>query len=324
MAYNGKYKGSDIDTLLGKADTAMQAINGNFYGVCDTDADTFAKVVTIDRFPSTLSVGQRVTVKFTYAASNTDASNPMTLNVNGTGAYIIYRYGTTLADSGTTTSGWAANSIQNFTFDGNGWVRDYWSNTTYSNATLGQGYATCATAAATVAKTATLSSYALTVGGIVAVKFTNAVPAGATLNINSKGAKSIYHKGAAIKADVIKAGDIATFIYSSQYHLISIDSTESATSKVSHGTADTTFTLTPNVFHVWDTVSALTLTLGAEIDGVENEYLFEFTSGSTATTLSLPSAIKWLGGNAPEIEANTTYQISIVDNLGVIGAFPNS
>jgi hypothetical protein len=95
-------------------------------------------------------------------------------------------------------------------------------------------------------------------------------------------------------------------------------------SKVSHGTSDTTFTLTPNVFHVWGTVSTLTLTLGTEISGVANEYLFEFASGSTATTLSLPSTIKWVGGNAPAIEANTTYQISIVDNLGVIGAFPNS
>lgn len=92
-------------------------------------------------------------------------------------------------------------------------------------------------------------------------------------------------------------------------------------SKVSHGTSDTTFTLTPNVFHVWGTVSTLTLTLGTEISGVANEYLFEFASGSSATTLSLPSTIKWVGGNAPEIEANTTYQISIVDNLGVIAAF---
>lgn len=564
---------SDLATIragAAKGATAMQAINGNFYGVCDSDADTFAKVVTIDGFPSTLTVGQRVTVKFTYASSNTDANNPMTLNVNGTGAYTIYRYGTTLADNGTTTSGWIANSIQNFTFDGTGWMRDYWNNTTYSNVSLGQGYATCSTAESTTAKTASLSSYALTTGGIVSVKFSNAVPASATLNINSKGAKSIYHKGAAIKAGVIKAGDVATFIYSSQYHLISVDrgmttvttsaeglmsasdktkldgiatgatavseSTVSgwgftkntgtyskpstgipasdlasavqtslgkadtalqsytekytgtitgikmngaskgtsgvvdlgtvltahqdisgkadksslatvatsgsyndlsnkptipsavtettvsgwgftknsgtitkvqangtdvassgtanipaaSTSKygvtklssatnststslaatasavksaydlangkqdkltsgtniktinntsllgsgniaispayslVSKGTSGTTATLNPNTFYVWGTVSSLTLTLGTEVSGVANEYLFQFTSGTTATTLSLPSTVKWVGGEAPEIEANTTYQISIVNNLGVIGAFPNS
>ena len=110
-----------------------------------------------------------------------------------------------------------------FTYDGTGWIRDYWNNTTYTNASLGQGYVTCSTAAATVAKIGELSSYSLTTGGIVSVKFTNAVPANATLNINDKGAKAIYYRGSAITADIIKAGDIATFIYSSRYHLISID-----------------------------------------------------------------------------------------------------
>jgi hypothetical protein len=68
-----------------------------------------------------------------------------------------------------------------------------------------------------------LGYYSLATGGIVSVKFTNAVPANATLNINSKGAKAIYYRGSAITANIIKAGDIATFIYSSRYHLISID-----------------------------------------------------------------------------------------------------
>jgi hypothetical protein len=112
-------------------------------------------------------------------------------------------------------------------FNGTHWVwitSSYDSNTTYQNVTLGHGYATCSTAEATVAKVGTLASYALTVGGIVAVKFTNAVPANATLNINSKGAKNIFYRGAKIIANVIKAGDVATFIYDgTQYQLLSID-----------------------------------------------------------------------------------------------------
>jgi hypothetical protein len=60
-------------------------------------------------------------------------------------------------------------------------------------------------------------------GGIVAIKFSYDVPAGATLNINSKGAKAIYYKGAAITAGVIKAGDTVTMIYSTYYHVLSID-----------------------------------------------------------------------------------------------------
>ena len=191
---------------------------GAFYGVCSTAADTVAKTVTVEG-NFTLKEGAMVAVKFTNANS---IASP-TLNVNGTGDIPIYRYGTTTASTSTTVSGWVAGAVQVFVYDGAGWIRDYWSNTTYTNVALGQGYATCSTAETTKAKVGTLSSYALTTGGIVAVKFTNAVPASSTLNVNSKGAKSIYYRGSAITDGVIKAGDIATFIYSSQYHLISID-----------------------------------------------------------------------------------------------------
>lgn len=101
-------------------------------------------------------------------------------------------------------------------------------------------------------------------------------------------------------------------------------STGSAYSEVSHGTADTTFTLTPNTFHIWDEVSFLTLTLGAETSGVANEYLFQFTSGSTATTLSLPDDIKWIDGETPTIEANKIYQISILKGLGSVLEWDNA
>jgi hypothetical protein len=61
---------------------------------------------------------------------------------------------------------------------------------------------------------------------------------------------------------------------------------------VNQGTSNTTTTLSPNKFYLWGTVSSLTLTLGNEISGIANEYLFQFTSGTTATTLSLPTSVK--------------------------------
>lgn len=91
---------------------------------------------------------------------------------------------------------------------------------------LGQGYGVCTTAAATAEKVVTMSNYALVVDGVVAVKFTYAVPANSTMNINGKGAKDIYHRGVKITANVIQAGDTATFIYDgTQYQLMSIDKT---------------------------------------------------------------------------------------------------
>ena len=89
---------------------------------------------------------------------------------------------------------------------------------------LGMGVAVCDTSASTAAKTATLVNYKLNDGGLIAIKFTNANTASsATLNINNTGAKNIYYKGSAIGTDVIKAGDTAIFMYSTNYHLITID-----------------------------------------------------------------------------------------------------
>lgn len=195
------------------------------YGTCSTAAATAAKVITISGNTNwALTPGSIITVEFTE--TNT-ASNP-TFNVNGTGAKPV-QYGTAaLTTSSLSYAGYKDRPII-YVYDGTNYVFVGWSydaNTTYTNVKLGHGYATCSTAAATTAKVASLSSYTLTTGGIVAVKFTNDVPASATLNINSKGAKAIYHRGAAIKAGVIQAGDTATFIYSSRYHLISIDRDE--------------------------------------------------------------------------------------------------
>jgi hypothetical protein len=89
---------------------------------------------------------------------------------------------------------------------------------------------------------------------------------------------------------------------------------------VNHGTSDTTYEMAPNKFHIWGEVSSLTLTLGTGESGYVQEYLFQFTSGSTAPTLSLPSSLKWINGVEPsDIEADHTYQVSIMNGIGVIG-----
>ena len=84
---------------------------------------------------------------------------------------------------------------------------------------------------------------------------------------------------------------------------------------------EATLEIAPNVMHVWGEIAALTLTLGAEVEGRTNEYLFQFTSGATATTLTLPSTLMWANGEALAPEANKTYQISIVNGFAVYSAF---
>lgn len=77
-----------------------------------------------------------------------------------------------------------------------------------------------------------------------------------------------------------------------------------------------------NKFYKFGEVSSLNITLAEITDtSVLNEYMFEFVSGSTATTLTLPNTIKWL--ETPSIESNKTYQCSIVNNIGILAGVAN-
>ena len=201
-----------------KGDTGDNKVG---YATCSTAADVAEKIVTVDDPNWKLEVGSMITVE--HEASNT-ASN-VTLNVNGTGAYPIWYNGSEYTSTSSTYAGHNTRPIT-YLFNGTHWV---WLNIGYypstpTNPSLGHGYGTCTTAEATLAKTSTISSYTLTTGGSVSIKFTNAVPANSTLNIRTRGAKKIFYKGSAITDGIIKAGDTATFVYDgTQYQLISID-----------------------------------------------------------------------------------------------------
>ena len=90
--------------------------------------------------------------------------------------------------------------------------------------------------------------------------------------------------------------------------------------KVKNGGSGTvTQELSPNTLYEFGECTSLTITLASEISGIRNEYMFEFVSGATPTMLSIPETVGWMGGKAPTIEANKTYQCSIVNNIAVIG-----
>lgn len=82
---------------------------------------------------------------------------------------------------------------------------------------------TCSTAADTAAKTVQVGDgFALVTDAMVLVKFTNAISvAGATLNVNSKGAKPIYYRGAALVSGLVHAGVTLELRYNgSQWEII--------------------------------------------------------------------------------------------------------
>ena len=89
-------------------------------------------------------------------------------------------------------------------------------------------------------------------------------------------------------------------------------------------TTSSSMTLSPNIYYrnTNTSLSTLTITLGVISNSyIIGEYFVEFTTSSSGTTVSLPSSIKWTNGETPTFEASTTYQISIVNNLGVVTKF---
>ena len=89
--------------------------SGVYYGECSTAAATQGKTVTITDFPTTLTAGLSVRIKFTNA--QTYAGAP-TLQINSTGANTV-RY---LSGSNGFQYMWNAGEILDFVYDGTYWV----------------------------------------------------------------------------------------------------------------------------------------------------------------------------------------------------------
>lgn len=78
---------------------------------------------------------------------------------------------------------------------------------------------------------------------------------------------------------------------------------------------DTTLQIDPNVLNKWGTVNSLGIGFTAGASGRANEYMMEFTVGSDAFTLTLPSGIRWV--EEPEWENGLTYQVSVLNGLAI-------
>ena len=191
------------------------------YGITDSSSTAGAFKVTV---PNLLSLQQGAVIFIRFTRAN---SSNATINVNSLGAKPIYYNGSPIDSQRC-----LANSVIGFIYDTTlvstgAWLYLYAYNSTYSNAVLGQGYGTCSTEGSVSTKAVTLSNYALAVGGVITVYFTNNVGANSKLNVNSKGAKSIFSGTSAITDGVIKAGDTASFIYDgSNYYLLSVQNAD--------------------------------------------------------------------------------------------------
>lgn len=121
-----KVNGSALSVVNKAVDVPVPSQN-LWYGTCSTASATASKETTITGFPSTLTAGIHIAIKFTYANG---VANP-TLSINNGTAIAIKRYGTT-APSTSAASSWQANSVVEMVYDGTYWQIVNWLNTTYS------------------------------------------------------------------------------------------------------------------------------------------------------------------------------------------------
>lgn len=265
----------EFDLPSGGSGGSSRAI---YYGTCSTAAGEQIKVVNIPSDQGfSLFVGCIIAVKYTYQNTyNSVAGAYCLLNVNNTGGKPVYWSNAIATGTNTTALGWA-NHVIYYMYDGTNWV---WfghssdNNTTYSPQSLGFGYGTCTTAYITTAKVVTLASYNLIKNGIVSVRFSNAINANATLNINSKGAKPIFYRGKKIVDGIIKGGDVVTFIYDgANYQIISMDNPWRAEIQIK-GDPGAIVTVTNSVYGVSDTVALDSKGFGIYIAKVPGNYTF--------------------------------------------------
>lgn len=70
------------------------------------------------------------------------------------------------------------------------------------------------------------------------------------------------------------------------------------------------------IYHFTGAVTSLSLTLNAAASGQTAQYHFDFESGSTAETLTLPNSVTMPDGFA--VEANKRYEVDILDGYAVV------
>lgn len=131
-----------------------------------------------------------------------------------------------------------------------------------------------------------------------------------------------YSNSAVIARDYLTKSDAANTYQTKNNYVTNVQLSEQLNDYVRKNDpqvieqTETTVEIQPNVLNVWGEVTSLTITLAAGDPTKYNEYMIQFESGASPTTLTLPNTVSWL--TEANIEANTTYQISIVNNLGIM------
>jgi len=76
------------------------------------------------------------------------------------------------------------------------------------------------------------------------------------------------------------------------------------------------------IYHFTGALTSLGVTLNAPASGQLAQYHFDFNSGSTAATLTMPNTVTMPDSFAPE--ASKHYEVDILNNYGAVVSWTNS
>lgn len=132
-------------------------------------------------------------------------------------------------------------------------------------------------------------------------------------SITGKANKATTLAGYGI-GDAYTKSDVDTAIEEKQNKITILNETEGLSSySINPNTLTKLGTLAPNV--------TLSLNTSIEEAGVSNIYDIIFSTPTDAPSITWPEGISWIGGSAPTIAGEKTYEISIMNNLAIYGEY---
>ena len=140
--------------------------------------------------------------------------------------------------------------------------------------------------------------------------------------VNSDGTFNMIQLGKALPS--VTSSDDGMFLRvnsNGDWSAQTVTADQFQTPRVSMTSSDTSSLITPNRFYVFPEMASLSIRLAISSDtNIVNEYHFMFTSGATATSLSLPDTVNLPSGFT--VEANHIYEVTILENCATVKGWP--
>ena len=151
----------------------------------------------------------------------------------------------------------------------------------------------------------------------------NTAASALTLKVNGKGPYPIYINGTASSATnyTLPAGSYVVYFDGTNFYFDTTGKIPAPALDPMEVTVSTAGAVTQaldpgKIYHFTGALTSLTITLNAAGTGVIPQYHFDFDSGSTAPTVTLPNSVTMQGGTFTP-EASKHYEVDILNGYGV-------